>query len=213
MRTFTYFVFLSSVTFLTQTYVAAQAKSASQTYTAAEYSAYQAMEAEQDPNKRARIIEDFISQFPKSALLIYVYPACYESYFVLKNYPKVLACADELVQLGEDATVGARFEALYKASVAYNKLNPSDPELAAKALERALAGANLLSSLKRPDRLDANQFEADKRRAAIYLDATAGRAAMAMKDYPAATNAFKAVIAVIDSVPIRPIGTASGPSL
>ena len=210
MRTFAYFAFLSSVTFLTQTHVAAQTKSASQTYTAAEYSAYQAMEAEQDPNKRARIIEDFISQFPKSALLIYVYPACYESYFVLKNYPKVLACADELVQLGEDATVEARFEALYKASVAYNKLNSSDPELAAKALKRALAGANLLSSLKRPDTLGANQFEANKRRAAIYLDATAGHAAIAIKDYPVATKAFQAVIAVIDSVPI---GTGLGPDL
>jgi len=183
------------------------------TYTAAEYNAYQAMAAEQDTNKRVHLIDDFISQHPKSALLIYVYPLCYQTHSLLKNYPRVMDCADELVQLGEDATVEARYMALYAATVANNNLNSDDPELAAKAQKRALAGANLLSSLKRPDVLDANEFEADKRREAIYLDATAGRAAIAMKDYPAATNAFKTVIAVIDSVPVRPIGTRSGPDL
>ncbi len=213
MRSVAYIAFLLSAAFLVPAHTGAQTKSAPRTYTAAEFNAYQAAQAEQDPSKRARMFDDFISQFPKSALLIYVYPLCYETHFVLKNYPRVLACADELVQLGEDATSEARYKALYEASVAYNELNSDDPELAAKAQKRALAGANLLSSLKRPDMLDANEFEADKRRAAIYLDATAGRAAIAMKDYPAATNAFKAVIAVIDSAPVRPIGTRSGPAL
>ena len=106
-----------------------------------------------------------------------------------------------------------RLDAKSYALFRYNKLNSDDPELAAKAQKRALAGTNLLSSLKRPDTLDANEFEATKRRAAIYFNATAGRAAIAMKDYPAATGAFKAVIAVIDSVPLRLIGTRSGPDL
>ena len=179
MRTFAYIAFLLSAAFLAQAHTAAQTKSAPRTYTAAEYNAYQAAEAEQDPSKRAFMIDDFISQFPKFALLVYVHPLCYETYFVLKNYPRVLACADELVQLGEDATAEARYKALYEASVAYNKLKSDDPELAAKAQKRALAGVNLVSSLKRPDMLDANEFEADKRRAAIYFDATAGRATIA----------------------------------
>jgi hypothetical protein len=183
MRTFAYTAFLLSAAFLAQSHTAAQTESAPRTYTAAEYNAYQSVEAEQDPSRRARVIDDFISQFPKSALLIYVYPLCYETYLVLKNYPRVLACVDELVQLGEDTTPEARYKAFYEASVAYNKLNSDDPELAVKAQKRALAGANLLSSLKRPDVLDPNEFEADKRRAAIYFDATAGRAAIAMKDY------------------------------
>lgn len=211
MRSFAYIVVLLCATFLAQARAAAQIKSATRTYTAAEYNGYQAAQAEQDPSKRARLIDDFISQFPKSALLIYVYPLCYETHFVLRNYARVFACADELVQLGEDATTESRYAALYAASVAYNNLNTDDPELAAKAQKRALAGANLLSSLKRPDLLDANEFEAAKSQVAIYLDATAGRAAIAMKDYLAATNAFKAVIAVVDSVPVRPIGTKWGP--
>jgi hypothetical protein len=213
MRSFAYIAFLLSAAFLAHAHPAAQTKAAPRRYTAAEYNAYQAAQAEQDPSKRAPMIEDFISQFPKSALLVYVYPLCYETHFALKNYPRVLACADELVQLGENVSAETRYRALYEASVAYNKLNSDDPELAAKAQKRALAGANLLSSLKRPDMLDANEFEADKRRAAIYLDATAGHAAITMKDYPAATNAFKAVIAVIDSEPVRPIGTRSGLAL
>jgi hypothetical protein len=213
MRTFAYCVCLLSVAFLAQTCTAAQTKSAPPTYSTAEYDAYQAAQAERDPSKRAHIIDDFISRFPKSALLIYVYPLCYETYFALKNYSRVFVCADELVELGGEATTEARYTALYEASVAYNKLNSDDPELAARAQKRALAGTNLLVSLKRPDTLDANEFEATKRRAAIYFNATAGRAAIAMKDYPAATNAFNAVIAVIDSVPPHPIGTRSGPDL
>ena len=191
-----------SAAFLAQVQTAAQTKSAQRTYTAAEYDAYQAAEQEQDANKRVRLIDDFISQYPKSALLIYVYPLCYQTYFLLKNYPRGMNCADELVQLGKDSTVEARFTALYAATVAYNKLNSDKPELAAKARMRALAGANLLSSLNRPATLGANEFEAEKRRASIYFVATSGRAAIIMKDYPEATNAFKAIVAEIDSVPI-----------
>lgn len=65
----------------------------------------------------------------------------------------------------------------------------------------ALTGVALLPTLKRPDLLDESRFETEKRQAAIYLHATAGRAAIAMKDYAGATNAFKAVIA-LDAVHI-----------
>jgi ABC-type sugar transport system substrate-binding protein len=80
MKGTTYVAFLLmslSAAFLVQVQTAAQTKSAGRTYTAAEYDAYKAAEQEQDASKRARLIDDFISQYPKSALLIYVYPLCY----------------------------------------------------------------------------------------------------------------------------------------
>jgi hypothetical protein len=49
-----------SAAFLAQAQIAAQTKSARRTHTAAEYDAYQAAEAEQDANKRVRLIDDFI---------------------------------------------------------------------------------------------------------------------------------------------------------
>jgi len=205
-----FFLVSLSAAFLAQAQIAAQTKSAQRTYTAAEYEAYQTAEAEQDANKRVRLIDDFISQHPKSALLIYVYPLCYQTHSLLKNYPRVMDCADELVQLGEHATVEARYMALYAATNAYNKLNSDNPELAAKARTRALAGAKLLSSLKRPETLGANEFDAEKRRATIYFEGTAGRADMMMKDYPGATNALKAIVAEIDSIPIG-VGIKPGP--
>lgn len=184
-----------------QTQILPQSKSVTQTYTTVEYNAYQAVATEKDPAKVVVLVDDFVSRYPNSSLLIYVYPLCYEGYSQLKNYPKVIGCADKLVRLGDKADVATRYSALYTATTAYNNMDSSDPLLAARAREMALTGVALLPTLKRPDLLDESRFETEKRQAAIYLHATAGRAAIAMKDYAGATNPFKAVIA-LDAVHI-----------
>lgn len=184
-----------------QTQTLPQGKSLPQTYTTAEYNAYQAAAAERDPARLVILVDDFVSRYPESSLLVYVYPLCSAGYGQLKNYPKVFECADKLVQLGDKADVAARCAALYTAATAYNNMDSSDSVLAARARKMALTGVELLRSLRRPDLLDERGFEAEKRRTAIYLQATAGRAAIEMKDYPGATNAFRAVIA-LDAVGI-----------
>lgn len=185
-----------------QTQTPSQNKSVPQTYTTAEYNAYQAAAAEKDPARLVILVDDFLSRYPESPLLVYVYPLCSAGYGQLKNYPKVFECADKLVvQLGDKADVAARYAALYTAATAYNKMDSSDSVLAARARKMALTGVELLRSLRRPDLLDERGFEEEKKRAAIYLQATAGRAAIEMKDYRGATNAFRAVIA-LDAVGI-----------
>jgi len=66
-------------------------------YTMAEYNAYTAAQATKDPTQQIKQLDDFVSKYPNSALLIYVYPLYYNAYSVLKNYPKVIENADKLL--------------------------------------------------------------------------------------------------------------------
>src|SRR5260370_29195929 len=93
----------------------------------------------------------------------------------------VIEYAEKLLALGDKADPGIRYGALYARSVAYNNLNSLDPALAAKARERALEGAKLVAVFKKPQNLDDDVFEAQKRRAAIYFQATAAGARLACR--------------------------------
>jgi len=177
-----------------------QDNSPRQQYTLAEYNAFVAADKETDPAKLVMLLDDFVSHYPKSVLLSYVYPLYVRGYMQLRDFSKVIEYADKLVALGDKVDVSTRYLALYTAANAYNNMKSNDPKLATGARERALTGLKVLLDLKKPDRLDVQVFEALKRKQAIYFQATAGAAAMAMKDYPAATESFNAVIA-LDSVP------------
>ena len=177
-----------------------QDSSLRQQYTPAEYNAFVAADKETDPARLVMLLDEFVSHYPKSVLLSNVYPLYVRGYMQLKDFSKVIEYADKLDELGDKVDVSARYLALYTAANAYNNMKSNDPKLATGARERALTGIKVLSDLKKPDRLDGQVFEALKRKAAIYFQATAGAAAMAMKDYPAAAESFNAVLA-LDSVP------------
>ncbi len=59
-----------------------------QPYTMAEYNAYTAAAAEKNPAAQIKLLDDFVSKYPNSALLIYVYRLYYENYGAQKNYPR-----------------------------------------------------------------------------------------------------------------------------
>jgi tetratricopeptide (TPR) repeat protein len=187
-------------TSVAQTQTQSQDNSLRRQYTPAEYNAFVAADQETDPAKQVMLLDDFVSHYPKSALLSYVYPLYVRGYMQLRDFSKVIGYADKLAELGDKVDVSTRYLALYTAANAYNNMKSNDPKLATGARERALTGLKVLLDLKKPDILDVQVFEALKRKQAIYFQATAGAAAMAMKDYPAATESFNAVIA-LDSVP------------
>ena len=118
----------------------------------------------------------------------------YRVYEQWKDFPKVIEYADKLVALGERVDAASRYAALYASTVAYNSMHSDDPKLAEDARGRALAAVALQSALKRPPMLDERAFADEKNRAAIYLHATAGIAALIAKDYAAATESFTAVM-------------------
>src|ERR1700728_4181674 len=92
---------------------AAQAAAQGQpSYTIPEYNAFQAAAAEKDPMAKIKDLDDFVSKFPNSTLMPYVYETYYQTYYVTKNYAKALEYADKLIALGDKAELPRRFAAI-----------------------------------------------------------------------------------------------------
>ena len=174
-------------------------------YTMAEYNAYQAAAAEKNPAQQIKALDDFVSKYPSSALVIYIYPLYYQAYSQLKNYPKVIEYADKLVALGDKADAGARYQALYARAFAYNaiiadpaqaKTGAQDPAMAKTAQDAAVAGLKALDEVKKPESMTDEAFATQKKQIKIYFDGTAAQAAMVQKDFPSAVQYYKAVLAL-----------------
>jgi hypothetical protein len=168
-----------------------------QPYTMPEYNAEQACANDKNPASQVKCLDDFVSKYPTSNLLIYVYPMYYQAYSQLKNWPKVIESADKLVALGDKVGPNEKYGALYARAFAFNSLSAADQTAQAKgAMAAAEEGLKLVPQLRKPDTLDDKAFDEQKKQAAIYLNGTAAQAAMVLKDYPSATKYYKAVLAV-----------------
>jgi len=167
-------------------------------YTMAEYNAYTAAQSTKDPTQQIKQLDDFVSKYPNSALLIYVYPLYYNAYSQLKSYPKVIEYADKLLALGDKVEAPIRYQAYYARAFAYSNLNPppTDPEQAKKARQAALEGLKTLNELKKPDNMSQEDFDKQKKQPSILFNYTAANASMVLKDYPAAIESYKAVLAL-----------------
>lgn len=173
-----------------------------QPYTMAEYNAYQAAKAETNPTQQIKLLDDFVSKYPDSALLIYIYPLYVQAYGQLKNYQKVIEYADKTMTLGSKLDAGSRYQALYAHAFAYNALSTTqaawanNPANAKGALDAAVGALKALDEVKKPDTTTDEAWNAQKKPIQIYLNGTAAQAATAMKDYPTAIQFYKAVLAL-----------------
>jgi tetratricopeptide (TPR) repeat protein len=181
-------------------------------YTMAEYNAYTAAQATKDPAQQIKQLDDFVSKYPNSALLIYVYPLYYNAYSQLKNYAKVIEYADKLLALGDKIEPPVKYQAYYARAFAYSNINPapSDPDMAKKARQAAADGLATLNGLKKPDNMSQDDFDKQKKQPAILFNYTAANASMSLKDYPAAIESYKAVLALTpdDAITSYRIGQA-----
>jgi len=167
-----------------------------QPYTMPEYNAEQACANDKNASTQVKCLDDFVSKYPNSNLLIYAYPMYYQAYFQLKNYAKVIEYADKMVSLGDKADANSKYAALYARALAFGSMDAATQAAQAKgALEAAEAGLKLVAELKKPDNLDDAAFAEQKKQAAGYLNGTAAQAAMVAKDYPNAIKFYKAVLA------------------
>src|SRR6266852_5003114 len=82
---------------------AQDAGAAKQAYTVPEYNAYQACAGDKNPTSQIRCLDDFVSKYTNSALLVYVYPLYFQAYNQLKNYNKLIETADKVVAMGDKA--------------------------------------------------------------------------------------------------------------
>jgi tetratricopeptide (TPR) repeat protein len=168
-----------------------------QQYTMAEYNAYQAAAAEKNPAQQIKLLDDFVTKYPNSALLIYIYPLYYNAYSQLKTWPKVIEYADKLLALGEKVEAPIRYQAYYARAFAYSNLLATSPEVkeqAPKACEAAKAGLKTLGELKKPDNMSEDDFNKQKQQPAILFSYTLAQCSMIQKDYQTAIDSYKAVL-------------------
>jgi tetratricopeptide (TPR) repeat protein len=181
--------------------IQAAAQDQKPSYTIPEYNAFQAANAEKDPAAKIKDLDDFVGKFPSSTLLQYVYQLYYQTYLQLKNYPKAIEYADKLVAMDkiDPAVVLGALQARVQAFSAM-RLNPSAPDAndqLAKQRDAALQGAKLLEAFPKPAaaKMSDDDFAKQKKPGVAFFDSSAGSAALQLKDYPGAVNAFKAALA------------------
>jgi len=143
-----------------------------QPYTMPEYNSYQACASEKVPATQLKCLDDFVSKYPNSALLIYVYPLYVQAYGQLKNYQKVIEYADKVIGLGDKIDAGGQYQALYAHCFAYNALSAAqqaDPATAKAARDSAVAGLKALDAVKKPDSMTDDAFATQKKQIQIYF--------------------------------------------
>ena len=174
----------------------AQAKPA---YTLAEYNAYQAADKEANPQAKIKLLDDFVKQYPTSTLLPYIYRAYYLTNYGLKNYAGTLEYADRQLSLGDKIDTQGRLEALVARAQAYY-VGSSDkalqtPDVQTKARDAAGQGLKTLDEWKKPDAMAQDAYDQTKKGYTVLFNTIAAMSAMSLKDYPAAANSYKAVLA------------------
>jgi hypothetical protein len=119
--------------------------------TAGEHNEFKAVQAEKDEAHQIQRLDDFVSRFPNSGLLVDAYALYYRDYRELKNFPKVIEYSDKLVALGDKADANARFQTLYARAIAYDALRPDDSAQAKQAKDAAALGLSTLNEIKKPE--------------------------------------------------------------
>jgi hypothetical protein len=163
-------------------------------YTMAEYNAFQAAAAEKNPQAQLKLLDDFVSKYPNSTLMNYVYPLYYQNYAAQKNFPKVVEYANkELALPGVSQT--DKYQAYRAIAYAYNNTPNPDPAFAKAAYQACLDGAKTVADLAKPDNVDAATFDNQKKAEIQNFNITAASAALAAKDYPSAIAVYKQILA------------------
>jgi hypothetical protein len=176
-----------------------------QPYTIAEYNAYTAAASEKDPATKIKLLDDFVSKYPNSALLIYVYPLYYQTYGAQKNYQRMIEYADKTCALGDKLDAASKYGCYSAHAAAYNaiisdpanaKTAAQDPVLAKAGQQAAANALKALDDLKKPDNVAQDAFDTQKKQLQLFLNGVAAQASMIQKDYPDAITYYKADLAM-----------------
>ena len=133
-------------------------------YTLAEYNAYKAADAEQNPQEKIKQLDDFIKQYPDSTLTPYIYRDYYQTDYALKNFAGTMEYADRMVALGDKVDIQGRLEALVARAQAYDAgtndktLRALDIVVQANARDAAALGLKTLHDWKKPGAMAKDQY-------------------------------------------------------
>ncbi len=172
-------------------------------YTLAEYNAYQAAHNEKDAQMKIKALDDFAMKYPGSALSFYAYGDYFQTYYGLKNYPKTVEYVDKLLALPDAAKpeqIGTRLQALgYRAQAMLYGSSGKDmqtPEAYTKAKDASAQGLQTISQWQKPANMSDEQYATTKKGMGVLFNSVAGIAESGLKDYKAAADSYKAVLAL-----------------
>jgi tetratricopeptide (TPR) repeat protein len=170
-------------------------------YTLAEYNAYQAAHTTQNPQQRVQALDAFIKQYPNSSLLPYVYRDYYITEYALKNYGATIEYGDRMLALGDKVDTQGRLEAAVARAQAYYVGSASDKSLQTsdaetKARDAAAEGLKMVDAWKKPEKADQSQFDQQVKQFKVLFNSVSAMASTSLKDYAAAANSYKAVLAL-----------------
>ncbi len=173
-----------------------------QPYTMAEYNAYQAAKAETNPAQQIKLLDDFVSKYPTSNLLNYIYQLYMQAYGTQKDYLKVISYADKLATL-DKVDAATKFNAYYTHSIAYSTLlaDPvkgkdaaKDIALAKAAQDAVTTALKTLDEVKKPDGVADDAWATQTKTFRMTLNSIGAQAASVQKDYPSAITFYKAYL-------------------
>ncbi|HWZ98521.1 MAG TPA: hypothetical protein VN025_12240 [Candidatus Dormibacteraeota bacterium] len=174
-----------------------------QPYTMAEYNSYKACADDKVPASQIKCLDDFVSKYPNSALLIYVYPLYYQAYGTQKNYAKVIENADKLVALGDKIDAPTRLQAYNVRLGAWTALPAADQTAGAAAARDAAAKAlKTMDEIKKPDNVSDADFAKSKLPYIIFFNNTGAQASVLLKDSAGAMAFYKAILALNPDEPV-----------
>ncbi|MGA7091883.1 MAG: hypothetical protein WBX12_14475, partial [Candidatus Acidiferrales bacterium] len=163
-----------------------------------EYNAFQAAHSEKDAAARIKLLDDFVSKFPNSTLMPYVYQLYYPTYKELKDYHHAIEYADKVIALGDKVDAGVRLQAvLIRCQIfplAFNPKAADAHDQLVKERDAGLLGARLLESYPKPANVTDDQFAQQKKPGLATFYSSVGFADLQLKDYAAAITAFKSAL-------------------
>jgi tetratricopeptide (TPR) repeat protein len=175
---------------------AAQGAQKAPSYTMPEYNQFTACQQEKDPTGKVKCLDGFVSQFPNSTLMQYVYLLYYQTYYQSKDYAKAIDYADKLVALGDKAELGSRVSAIeFRVQVfpyAFNSKSPDYQDQLTKQRDAALQAVKLLQQYKAAPNSKLGDADFKKYTGVDY--AAAGNADLQLKDNTDAMQAFKSAL-------------------
>jgi len=176
---------------------------AKQSYTMAEYNAFQAAAGEKDAAQQIKLLDDFAAKWPNSTLLPYVYQTYWTNYTQQKKYPQVIQYTEKYLALGDNVPPENRLQnqlqAAYWHSVAfelaYNPKDPNSKDYLTKGRDIAVQGLQRLNQLPKPDNLTDAQFaDQVKKPVSNILYSADGFAELQLKEYKPAADAYRALV-------------------
>jgi hypothetical protein len=156
------------------------------TYTLAEYNAYKAADAEQNPQQKIKQLDDFVAQHPNSTLMPYIYSDYFRTDYTLKNFAGTIEYADRVLAFGDKVDTQLRLDALVARAQAYDA-GSFDKELwrddaydvQTKARDAATLGLKMLHDWNKPDGMAKDQFSQQVKSFKVLFNSVAAAASRA----------------------------------